>query len=363
MLDSDLVRASRLLTSGNPLDALSRLGGRGDPHATAIRGIALAQLGEFRRARVSLQSALRSFRRARQPLWIAKAQAALAEIDFATRDLVGAARRLDSRLLRALGDEESAFYVDLQRARLLGLLGRHGEAGRILGRASWGPAAVLARAELLARHGKFGAAARVASGVGEENPLLRGEAVRLREALLHPRFRFRRRDKDREMSLVEIERLPPPYLDLIRRRFGMVDLRRRPAALELLAALARGPVTARRLYPAANESHEDRLKVEIARLRKAGVRIRKTQRGYETDPFGVLLPGSDPVEGLLSDGEAWPPRSIAAVLGVTVRSVERQLRDDNRFRAEGRGRARRYRRIRRPGIATQMFLLARTKTS
>lgn len=355
-MDRSIVQASRALQAGNPLEALRRIGVRRDAHALAVRGIALAQLGELDRARDALALALRRFRRAREPIWIVKARAALAEIDWAARDLVGAARRLDSGPLRRIGDLASAAYVDIQKARLLAFVGKGKEAERLLAGVAWGPAAVLARAELLAFRGRFRAAAKLAKELESPNPLLAGEARRLFRELTRPGFRY----GERAVSLADLESIREPYVDTIRKRFGSVDLSRRPVQFELMVALARGPVAPEKLFPAANESHRVRLNMEVSRLRRAtGLRIRSTPRGFVMEPVGLLLPGTDPIEALLADGQAWPPRAIAAALGLTVRSVERALADSPRVTSVGRGRSVRYR-LRRvgPGIATQLLLLS-----
>lgn len=359
-LDAGIALAARALAAGQPLPALGHLGPRRDAHALALRGIALAQLGELDRARRALVAALRRFRRARAPLWAAKSAAALAEVDLARRDLVAAERTLDSRPLRALGDAASAAYLDILRARLLGLLRHPAAAEAVLRGVPWGPAAALARAELLARRGRFAAAARVAQSVQTENPLLAGEARRLGHELTRPAFTWRHAGCTRTLSLLDVERLHEPYVDAIRRRFGGRSLARTPAAFALLLALARGPVTARRLYGATNDALAARLKVEISRLRRAtGLCIRATPRGFETAPIGVLLPATDPIGALLADGAAWPPGAIAAALGRTVRSVERDLARVAGVRAVGRHRNRRYLGARPgTGIATQLLLLA-----
>jgi hypothetical protein len=194
--------------------------------------------------------------------------AALAEIDFAQRDFKAAIRHLDPEPLRKLGDLDSAAYVEIQKARLLAMTGRSRRAQTLLRRIPWGPAAALADAECLAFEGRFRESARRAGAIRTPNALLSGEALRLHQELTTSRFCFRAGRREHLRSLIGIEQLRKPYLDTIRRRFGSLDLSRRAGQLELLQALARGPVTARTLFNAPNESHEARLRVAISRLRR-----------------------------------------------------------------------------------------------
>ncbi|HVZ31215.1 MAG TPA: helix-turn-helix domain-containing protein, partial [Polyangiaceae bacterium] len=60
-MDSLVNAAARALESGDPLGALQRVALRQDPAALALRGIAMAQLGELPRARELLRLAARSF--------------------------------------------------------------------------------------------------------------------------------------------------------------------------------------------------------------------------------------------------------------------------------------------------------------
>ena len=56
-MDSLIAAAARALAAGDALDALKRVSLRDDPPALALRGIAMAQLGEYPRARELLKRA------------------------------------------------------------------------------------------------------------------------------------------------------------------------------------------------------------------------------------------------------------------------------------------------------------------
>ncbi|MYZ50463.1 helix-turn-helix domain-containing protein, partial [Rhizobiales bacterium L72] len=60
-MDSLITAAARSLAAGDPLAALKRVALRDDPPARALRGIAMAQLGAFPRARALLRDAARAF--------------------------------------------------------------------------------------------------------------------------------------------------------------------------------------------------------------------------------------------------------------------------------------------------------------
>jgi len=347
---------------GQPLAALTVLSQRGDAHARAVRGIALAQLGEFDRAKRELTSARGEFARQGETVWATKALAALAEIGLATRDIEFARSHLDATPLRADGDHASASYVDIQRARLYALLGRVDDARALLAAAHDGPAAELARAETAAAAGCFRDAARhaTASEAGA-NPMLAGEARRLRQELNRQAFILHRGGVERRLSLVELEDLDHPYVDTIRRRCGDLDLQRRPGQFELLVGLARGPVTTTNLFGRSNESLQVRLRMEVSRVRRAtGFVIEATEMGFVCPGLGLLVPEVDDPLALLADGESWSPRALAAVWGESVRTVERRLREQPGITATGLGRARRYATQRGlAATATRLLLLAR----
>ena len=61
-MDSMITAAARALAAGDPLGALKRVALRNDPPALALRGIAMARLGDLVRAKLLLRRAARTFR-------------------------------------------------------------------------------------------------------------------------------------------------------------------------------------------------------------------------------------------------------------------------------------------------------------
>jgi Flp pilus assembly protein TadD len=60
-MDSLITAAARALAAGDPLGALKRVALREDPASLALRGIAMAQLGDVARARALLRKAAHKF--------------------------------------------------------------------------------------------------------------------------------------------------------------------------------------------------------------------------------------------------------------------------------------------------------------
>jgi Flp pilus assembly protein TadD len=85
-MDSLINAAGRALAAGDPLAALKRIALRDDPPALALRGIAMAQLGDLARARELLRSAGRAFG-PKEPVARARCAVAEAEIALVSRDL------------------------------------------------------------------------------------------------------------------------------------------------------------------------------------------------------------------------------------------------------------------------------------
>src|SRR5271157_858873 len=85
-MDSLITAAARALAAGDILGALKRVALRDDPPALALRGIAMAQLGDFVRAKALLRSAARAFG-PREAVARARCVVAEAEIALVSRDL------------------------------------------------------------------------------------------------------------------------------------------------------------------------------------------------------------------------------------------------------------------------------------
>jgi hypothetical protein len=132
-MDSLITAAALALAAGDPLGALKRVALRDDPPALALRGIAMAQLGDLARAKVLLRSAARAFG-ARESVARARCIVAEAEIALASRDLGFPAKSLDAAraTLEQHGDRLNAAYARCIQIRRLLLLGRLDEAERML---------------------------------------------------------------------------------------------------------------------------------------------------------------------------------------------------------------------------------------
>src|SRR6476469_2064036 len=104
-MDSLITAAARALAAGDPLGALNRVALRDDAPALALRGIAMAQLGDLVRAKVLLRRAARAFGPKET---VARARCVVAETEIAlvSRDLTWHARALDAAraTLEAHGD-------------------------------------------------------------------------------------------------------------------------------------------------------------------------------------------------------------------------------------------------------------------
>jgi tetratricopeptide (TPR) repeat protein len=132
-MDSLITASARALAAGDALGALKRVALRDDPPALALRGIAMAQLGEHPRARELLRRAARGFG-AHEELARARCVVAEAEVAMAMRDFAGSPRALAaaSATLEAHADTANALQAWLITARRLLLLGRLDEAGAAL---------------------------------------------------------------------------------------------------------------------------------------------------------------------------------------------------------------------------------------
>src|SRR6187551_810084 len=111
-MDSVITAAARALAAGDPLGALNRVALRDDAAALALRGIAMAQLGDLARAKVLLRSAARAFG-PRESLARARCVVAEAEIALVSRDLNWPTRALEvaRATLEAHADHANAVHA------------------------------------------------------------------------------------------------------------------------------------------------------------------------------------------------------------------------------------------------------------
>ncbi len=385
-MDSLITASARALAAGDALGALKRVALRDDPPALALRGIAMAQLGEHARARELLRRAARGFG-AHEELARARCVVAEAEVALAMRDLGSSPRVLAAALatLEAHADHANALQARLIATRRLLLLGRLGEAEATLARLdvrglspSLAAVAELAAAELTLRSLRIGPARAALARAHEAAerarvPALLAEVAEARAALDRPAARRLVAGGEQALRLDEVATLLASdalVVDACRRGLGAGaawrPLARRPVLFALARVLAEawpGDVGRDALIAGTfrthrpNESHRARLRVEISRLRalvSAFAHIEATARGFVLKLLGdrtvvVLAP---PIDGdqaslvaLLSDGAAWSTSALALALGASQRTVQRALAEleaAGRVRSIGQARTRRW---------------------
>lgn len=385
-MDSLITAAARALATGDPLVALKRVALRDDPPALALRGIAMAQLGEHPRARELLRRAAKGFGMQEELSW-ARCVVAEAEVSLAMRDVGASPRELSAALatLEARNDRINAMQARLVAARRSVLLGRLDEAAAALGPLDTQglPPLVVAATELtraeLALRALHTAAARAAleraqqaaeqSGVAA----LVAEVAHTRTALEQPAARLISNQAEQLLRLDDVEALLASNTLVIDAcRHGLhasgqwLPLTGRPVLFALACALAQawpGDVDRRSLIERVfrtrrpDETHRARLRVEMGRLRAlvAGMaHIGATSQGFALQPHqgravAVLAPPLDGEEAslraLLADGAAWSTSALAQALGVSQRTVQRALADleaAGQVRSLGQARARRW---------------------
>ena len=401
-MDSLVASAARLLAVGDPLGALKRIALRDDPPALALRGIAMAQLGDYERARKLLRRAARGFG-ASERLAQARCHVAEAEVALAARDLTRPTHPLDAaaQSLDAMGDRANALHARLVQARRQLLVGELEAAAQTLAEvdvtANFVPPPLAARAELtraelaLRRVRAAEAAAALdrahAAAIAAGIPALVAEIGRARHALSAPSARLIRAGVVRLVHLDEVEALFASgdlIVDGCRRAVHgparSIPLAGRPVLFDLVGALAEAwpaDVPRNQLVERAfkarvpNESHRARLRVELGRLRAALrpiARVEATPRGFALAPLNapavvVLAPPIDGPAGsilaLLEGGESWSTSALACALGSSRRTVQRELRqlvEAAAVRAVGRGRSRRWLAPAPGGFATTLLL-------
>jgi hypothetical protein len=399
-MDSLINAAARALAAGDLLGALKRVALRDDPPALALRGIAMAQLGDLARARALLHRAARGFG-PREAVARARCVVAEAEIALVSRELGWPARTLAAAraMLEAHGDRVNAAHARHLEVRRLLLIGRLDEAERAL--AALDPAALppalraaheLVVAGIAMRRLRTGTAraalARAGAAAREAGvPALMAEVEGASRVLDRPAARLIARGTERALLLDEVETLlasgalvVDACRNVVREADTVVPLATRPVLFAIVRALAeawpadvpRSALLARAFRARhADESHRARLRVEVGRLRAALrplAEVNATERGFALAPVRarevvVLAP---PVEekhatvlAFLADGESWSSSALALALGASARTVQRALEalaGAGKVQSFGRGRARRWMSPPVPGFPTTLLL-------
>jgi len=401
-MDSLMTAAARALAAGDPLGALKRVALRDDPPALALRGIAMAQLGDLVRAKALLRRAARAFG-PKEAVARARCVVAEAEIALVSRDLGWPAKALDAAraTLEAHGDRVNAAYARYLEGRRLLLIGRIDEAERALAKLDPAPLPPASRAayELvvagIAIRRLNTKAARAALARAERAahqsriPALTAEVESAYLVLDTPAARRIASGGERLLVLEEVEALLASKAfvvdacrHVVRHADMVVSLATRPVLFALARALgeawpadvSRDTLVARAFgAKLADESHRARLRVEVGRLR-AALRtladVSATKRGFRLAPRRarevVVLAG--PVEeehaavlAFLVDGESWSSSALALALGTSQRTVQRaldSLEAAGKVQSFGRGRARRWITPPVPGFTTTLLLPA-----
>ncbi len=385
-MDSLITAAAQALAAGDLLGVLKRVGLRDDAPALALRGIVMAQLGDFVRAKALLQSAARAFG-PREAVARARCVVAEAEIALVSRDLGWPPKALDAAraTLEQHGDWVNAAHARHLGVRRLLLIGRLDEAERALAGLDPAPfppasraahelvvaAIAMRRVRAKAARAALARAERAAHQAGI--PALMAEVESASLALNTPAARLIAHGEERLLPLEEVEAVLKPgtlVVDacrhVVRGEDTVVSLARRPVLFALARALgeawpgdlSRNALVKRAFHARhADESHRARLRVEIGRLRaelRSLASVSATAQGFALASrrgceVVVLAP---PVEdqhaaviAFLTDGESWSSSALALALGTGPRTVQRALDSlaiAGKVQSHGRGRARRW---------------------
>src|SRR6202790_5178275 len=382
-MDSLITAAARALAAGDPLGALNRVALRDDAPALALRGIAMAQLGDLVRAKALLKRRARAFG-PKETVARARCVVAEAEIALVSRDLGWPAKALAAAraTLEAHGDRVNAAHARNLEVRRLLLIGRLDEAERKLAEFDPTPFPPASRAahELvvagIAMRRLRSKAARAALARAEraaraaDIPALTAEVESALLVLNTPAARLIASGEERLLLLEEVEALLASKTfvvdacrHVVRDETKVVSLARRPVLFALARALgeawpgdvSRDTLVARVFRSKrADESHRARLRVEVGRLRtvlRTLADVNATKRGFVLAPrlAGEVVVLAVPVDeehaavlAFLTDGESWSSSALALALGTSQRTVQRALDSltaSAKVQAFGRGRA------------------------
>ena len=401
-MDSLITTAARALAAGDPLGALKRVALRDDAPALALRGIAMAQLGDLVRAKALLRRAARAFG-PKEAVARARCVVAEAEIALVSRDLGWPAKALDTAraTLEAHADRPNAAHARYLEVRRLLLIGRIDEAERTLAKLDPAllPAASRTARELVAagiairrlrtKAARAALARAKRAAQRARIPALAAEVESASLVLNTPAARLIKKGKERLLLLEEVEVLVASkalIVDAIRHVVRdartAVSLAGRPVLFALAQALGEAwpgdaprPELIARAFGSqfTDESHRARLRVEVGRLRsklKPLADVTATKRGFVLTPrrareVVVLARPVDEEHGdvlaFLGDGESWSSSALALALGASQRTVQRALDSlaaQGKVQAFGRGRARRWTTPPLPGFTTTLLLPA-----
>src|ERR1700674_5743683 len=401
-MDSLITAAARALAAGDLLGALKRVALRDDAPALALRGIAMAQLGDLVRAKALLRSAARAFG-PREAVARARCVVAEAEIALASRDLSWPAKALDAAraTLEQHGDRANAAHARYLETRRLLLIGRVDDAKRSLAALDPTPlppasrtahelvVAGIAMRRLRAKPARaaLARAARPARHAGI--PALTAEVESAALVLNAPVARLLARGEERLLVLDEVEALLASkalVVDgcrrVVRNAGTVIPLAKRPVLFTLVRALGeawpedvpRDTLVARAFRARrADESYRARLRVEVGRLRtmlRTLADVSATKRGFALAPHRAreVVVLARPVDeehaaalAFLADGESWSSSALALALGTSQRTVQRALEllaAAGKVQSFGRGRARRWMTPPVPGFTTTLLLPA-----
>ncbi|MGI8435975.1 MAG: helix-turn-helix domain-containing protein [Chthoniobacterales bacterium] len=401
-MDSLMTAAARALAAGDPLGALNRVALRDDAPALALRGIAMAQLGDLVRARALLRKARRAFG-PKESVARARCVVAEAEIALVSRELSFPVKALEKAraTLTQHGDRANAAHASYLEVRRLALIGRLDEAERATRRLdpAFLPPASRAGHELvvagIAMRRLQSKAARAALERAKNAaqragiPALSAEVESVTHVLDQPAARLITKLDERLLLLDEVESLfrsKTLVVDacryVVRQEAKVISLATRPVLFALARALGEAwpaDVSRETLVARAfgakriDDSHRSRLRVEIGRLRqmlRALADVRATRRGFALLPRRArkVVVLARPVEeehaavlAVLADGESWSTSALALASGASQRTVQRALESlatSGKVRSLGRGRARRWMTASLPGFTTILLLPA-----
>ena len=403
-MDSLITAAARALAAGDPLGALKRVSLRDDAPALALRGIAMAQLGDLVRAKALVRRAARAFG-PKEAVARARCIVAEAEIALASRDLGWPAKSLDAAraTLEAHGDRVNAAHARYLEIRRLLLIGRLDETERTLAELDPSPlppalrtiheliAAGIAMRRLRTKAARAALARAEHAARLARIPALTSEVESASRVLDTPAARLISTGGERPLLLAEVEvvlsskaLIVDACRHAVRHARTVISLATRPVLFALVRAMGEAwpgdvprDVLVARAFGGklADDSHRARLRVEVGRLRRVlrmMAVVSATKRGFALAPrlareIVVLARPAEvddehaAVLAFLADGESWSSSALSLAHGASQRTVQRALDSlaaAGKVQSFGRGRARRWMTPPVPGFTTALLLPA-----